>query len=242
MGLPPLLTLEIVVFFVIAFLVIIPLPIVPLTGPFMGNLWTALDRSVTNSLADNKIYCPVNDLGLEYCKEVVGWNLLFPIILLSLLCISAVLVSFFVDISARKNFINKQIVTALTEQKEVALMKQKMEHENLIHSCFPPPIAEDLIERQSQRDHGSVDARVTLRSINGLGRLVARMHQQVTIFFSDIVGFTSMSQTCKPYQVMHFLHILFTVSSSPSLYPCLFHSLTSSHFLANLFSHSLAGV
>ena len=36
------------------------------------------------------------------------------------------------------------------------------------------------------------------------------MHQNVTILFTDIVGFTSMSQTCPPYEVMHFLHNLFT--------------------------------
>ena len=35
------------------------------------------------------------------------------------------------------------------------------------------------------------------------------MHEQVTILFTDIVGFTSMSQTVAPQQVMEFLHKLF---------------------------------
>ena len=35
------------------------------------------------------------------------------------------------------------------------------------------------------------------------------MHEQVTILFTDIVGFTSMSQTVAPQQVMEFLHELF---------------------------------
>ena len=36
------------------------------------------------------------------------------------------------------------------------------------------------------------------------------MHHQVTILFTDIVGFTAMSEQCPPYEVMHFLHLLFT--------------------------------
>ena len=34
--------------------------------------------------------------------------------------------------------------------------------------------------------------------------------QDVTIVFTDIVGFTSMSQTCLPFEVMSFLHNLFS--------------------------------
>ena len=47
-------------------------------------------------------------------------------------------------------------------------------------------------------------------SHRSLSHTVARMHHDVTILFTDIVGFTSMSQTCLPYEVMHFLHSLFT--------------------------------
>ena len=35
------------------------------------------------------------------------------------------------------------------------------------------------------------------------------MHEEVSILFTDIVGFTAMSQECMPYQVMQFLHALF---------------------------------
>ena len=49
------------------------------------------------------------------------------------------------------------------------------------------------------------------------------MHQEVTILFTDIVGFTSMSQTVAPQQVMEFLHELFVrfddlVGRDPSLW------------------------
>ena len=36
------------------------------------------------------------------------------------------------------------------------------------------------------------------------------MHEGVTILFTDIVEFTSMAQACQPFQVMHFLHDLFS--------------------------------
>ena len=38
---------------------------------------------------------------------------------------------------------------------------------------------------------------------------VSREHQCVSILFTDIVGFTSMSQQCLPLEVMSFLHELF---------------------------------
>ena len=44
-----------------------------------------------------------------------------------------------------------------------------------------------------------------------IGRSVAQMHQEVTILFTDIVGFTAMSQTVAPQQVMEFLHELFVL-------------------------------
>ena len=121
-----------------------------------------------------------------------------------------VVVSVIVDISNRQNFINKKIIEALTRQREKTLLQQKEEHENLIHSIFPPAVAKGLIQKQSgqnltvspsRRDFG-------LGHMN-LGSLVAQMHQEVTILFTNIVGFTSMSQTVAPQQVMEFLHELF---------------------------------
>ena len=114
------------------------------------------------------------------------------------------------DISNRQSFINKKIIEALTKQREKTLLQQKEDHENLIHSIFPPAVAKDLIRKQSGQDLTvSKSGRdFGLRNMS-LGRSVAQMHHEVTILFTDIVGFTSMSQTVAPQQVMEFLHKLF---------------------------------
>ena len=115
-----------------------------------------------------------------------------------------------VDISNRQSFINKKIIDALTKQREKTLLQQKKEHENLIHSIFPPAVGRDLIRQQSGKPLTISPSR---RSFGlghmSLGGSVAQMHQEVTILFTDIVGFTAMSQTVAPQQVMEFLHELF---------------------------------
>merc|ERR1712199_59048 len=113
-------------------------------------------------------------------------------------------------ITNRQSFINKKIIDALTKQREKTLLQQKKEHENLIHSIFPPAVGRDLIRQQSGKPLTVSQSRRDF----GLGHMslggsVAQMHQEVTILFTDIVGFTAMSQTVAPQQVMEFLHKLF---------------------------------
>ena len=52
--------------------------------------------------------------------------------------------------SNRIAFVNKKIIQELTQQRELQLLKQKEEHENLIHSIFPPVVAKVLIKKQMQ--------------------------------------------------------------------------------------------
>ena len=115
-----------------------------------------------------------------------------------------------VDITNRQSFISKKIIEALTKQREQQLLQQKEDHENLIHSIFPPAVAKSLIRRQTQQplkvSQSGQDFGLGCMS---LGKSVAQMHQEVTILFTDIVGFTAMSQTVAPQQVMEFLHKLF---------------------------------
>ena len=105
----------------------------------------------------------------------------------------------------------------LTREKEEALVKQKEESDNLIYSMFPKVIAENLIAKKAAADlkvsslFSSQMSSVSSTKVmaKSLEKTLACLHQNVTILFTDIVGFTSMSQTCRPLEVMSFLHNLF---------------------------------
>jgi hypothetical protein len=56
-----------------------------------------------------------------------------------------------VESSNRIAFVNKKIIQELTQQRELQLLKQKEEHENLIYSIFPPVVAKVLIKKQIQK-------------------------------------------------------------------------------------------
>ena len=116
------------------------------------------------------------------------------------------------DRSNRSAFIQKKLVQLLAMQREQDLLRQKKESDNLLYSMFPKVIADNLIAKQAEeeaRDNLSTSMRV-LAGNKMLDRTLACMHQSVTILFTDIVGFTSMSQSCQPFEVMSFLHNLFT--------------------------------
>merc|ERR1719387_2271418 len=214
--LPPLVMLELMIVFVSVFLVI-----VPLCNP-AGNLWNLMTEAVTSGLAENHSRDDISahpELFPTHDEDVVSryeYAFIMPIILLCVLVVCLVVVSVIVDISNRQSFINKKIIEALTKQREGTLLQQKEDHENLIHSIFPPAVAKDLIRRQSSKSLSKVNSEMGCKSFGhknlghmSLGRSVAQMHHEVTILFTDIVGFTSMSQTVAPQQVMEFLHELF---------------------------------
>merc|ERR1712176_438342 len=77
---------------------------------------------------------------------------------------------------------------------------------------FPKVVAKNLIAKSGKLEEGGDSSSIirALSKSNGLDSTLACMHQSVTILFTDIVGFTSMSQTCLPFEVMNFLHNLFT--------------------------------
>merc|ERR1711907_847683 len=152
----------------------------------------------------------------ESLRKIYSFRIVSPITLLCILVVCVLVVSVIVDITNRQSFINKKIIDALTKQREKILLKQKEDHENLIHSIFPPAVAKDLIQQQMHDSLSKVNSEMACKSFGhknlghmSLGRSVAQMHQEVTILFTDIVGFTSMSQTVAPQQVMQFLHELF---------------------------------
>ena len=154
-------------------------------------------------------------MSQDTCRIHQKWALSFPGVSLCALALCIIIVSFFVERSNRKAFVNKKIIDVFTKQREESLLQQKKEQEDLVYSIFPKPIAKDLIRNQTEKKRtperlgSSLSTLSNFDATKTFGRTVARMHRNITIVFTDIKGFTSMSQSCSPYQVMDFLHHLF---------------------------------
>lgn len=208
MNLPFLLTLEIITFALTALLIVVPL---------MEGAWAKLTPASVQRYLMNlppEEFCYSN----PDCILVYAYIYIAPVAIICVLAFAIVMVSFFVERSNRAAFVNKKRVQVLTDQKEKLHEKKQEEHRNLIYSIFPKVVAKDLIAQQNSGRAANFDF-----SIASLGRTIARLHTDVTVLFADIVGFTEMSQVSRPYEVMHFLHVLFVefdelVDRDPSLW------------------------
>jgi len=202
-NIPVLQVLEILFGILIAFFIAIPLTF---------GLWKDLSlESVALQISKNpelSDFCEIF-VSQESCASSYRFSYLLPVVVTLATGIVLAIVSYFVDQSNRAAFVNKKVITVLAKQREATLLKQKEDQETLIFSIFPKQVAQELIASQSEDEKPSKHRRGSLRHLASLGGSVARLHHAVTILFTDIVGFTAMSQMCPPYQVMHFLHNLF---------------------------------
>lgn len=157
MNLPVSITVEIVSIAMLVYLVIIPV---------VKGDWSQLSPEYIRNHISEVTYlrnvCFASPSNYEACYESAVVRLSLAVIIIIIIALNIVIVSFFVDRSNRKAYLNKRVV-AIQKQKLIKGTKDK-EHllMDLIFSIFPKPIAKDLIRKQESQ---SLDFRKTLKGI-----------------------------------------------------------------------------
>ena len=124
------------------------------------------------------------------------------------------------DNKSRRIFIDYQVIKVQqfnamrsAAQREDFLRNQKRHQEDLINQIFPKKIAKQLISKIAKKSSVTSPGRTftweEFKFLKSAGENAAEMHKNVTICFTDIVGFTKMSNNCKPIDIMRFLDELF---------------------------------
>jgi len=81
-----------------------------------------------------------------------------------------------------------QIFATNLLRKAEELKKEKKKSDRLLFQMLPPSVAQELKQKR---------------------QVQAQMYEQVTIYFSDIVGFTEIAAECNPLEVVTFLNSIY---------------------------------
>jgi class 3 adenylate cyclase len=167
--------------------------------------------------------------GTNPCRvNPVDCNTNTVFILVGILCFMGVLAAVALtlcrleDNKSRRIFIVNNLVkvqqfnaSRSAAQREDMLRNQKRHQEDLINQIFPRKIARQLISKIAQKSSsnaqngGRTSTWKEFKFLKSAGQNAAEIHKDVTIVFTDIVGFTKMSNDCKPIDIMKFLDELF---------------------------------
>jgi class 3 adenylate cyclase len=159
-------------------------------------------------------YCGSNSLA---CDSIVKILAVFFLVAECNLAIALIFLSKLEDRSSRTGFVSFNIIRAQkrklkdsTREKEQLYINKQHDQESLLHAIFPKKVAKQLIAKGGAGRALENTLQHSYRLSSGeIDETVAENHSGVTILFTDIVGFTGMSQTCKPIAVMRFLDELF---------------------------------
>eukprot|EP00212_Chloropicon_laureae_P004017 CAMPEP_0197488860 /NCGR_PEP_ID=MMETSP1311-20131121/3767_1 /TAXON_ID=464262 /ORGANISM="Genus nov. species nov., Strain RCC856" /LENGTH=432 /DNA_ID=CAMNT_0043033047 /DNA_START=19 /DNA_END=1313 /DNA_ORIENTATION=+ len=189
--------------------------IAPLNNDIIGDQKDVVQQRCRGELVLYKDPLNSDPEGEQLCMTLLEFEQwIWPPLIVGLAGFALLIVSFIIEQANRRAFFTKCCLDALNR-------KQRKDQEDLLYSIFPKDVARQLIEKQSsEKKEGTAKDELKIsQSLDILlsssstalfrQKTVAQMHQNVTILFTDIVGFTAMSQTCLPYEVMQFLHNLF---------------------------------
>ena len=183
-------TLEIITLAILTFIVIVPLASGYFGSDRVGE-YIERRKDLSNARVCKEFY--------NLCAFDFTISLVWPVCVIVLMGVQICIVSFFVDRTNRRAFVNKRLVEVQqiklnhsNKQKERMLKRQKKDQEDLIYSIFPKVIAKDLIAKQARKNQmeevsatlavsKSPTFKKTLEdvksdAIGSLGRTVARMH------------------------------------------------------------------